>query len=313
MSTPELLTFGESMISLRAEGMIRLGSNFSSSVAGSESNVAIGLARLGHKVSWVGAVGLDEQAELILRTLRAEKVIVQEVVHELAPTGLMMVENKLGTNPLVSYYRSNSAGSKLSFEDVEPFLVSGLKVLHLTGITPALSESAKQAVLKAIHRARELGITVSFDVNYRSKLWSKQQATDVLGPIAGLADILIASEDELELVGSAEPNQIAKQLLQGQTHTVLIKRGVRGVSVITSELSLDIPAHKVLAVDTIGAGDAFCAGYLSGFLENLSAEQAARRGVLTAAFVVSYKGDWEGLPTRKDLDMGLLEPGEALR
>ena len=313
MTLAEVLTLGESMVSLRADSRIRLGSSYTSSVAGSESNVAIGLARLGHKVTWVGSVGADEQGSMILRTLGAENVSFQGNIDEGSQTGMMMVEHRLGLNPLVSYYRANSAGSKISFEDVEPLITPSLKILHLSGITPALSDSASDAVAKSMARARELGITISFDLNYRSKLWSRTQASKAMTPLAAMADLLIASEDEISLLGDESESSIAKRLLDGNCSTVVIKRGAKGVTVVTKPKKFDVPAHPVTVVDTIGAGDAFCSGYLSATLDNLGVEAAALRGVAAAAFVVSSKGDWEGLPTRKDLALVTLEPGEATR
>lgn len=313
MTSAEVLTIGESMISLRADSRIRLGSSYTSSVAGSESNVAIGLARLGHKVIWVGSVGSDEQGAMILRTLGAENVSFQGKIDELSQTGVMMVEHRLGLNPLVSYYRANSAGSKISFEDIEPSITPSLKMLHLSGITPALSESASDAASKSMARGRELGIKLSLDLNYRSKLWSRTQASKILTPLAALADILIASEEELSLLGDESESSLAKRLLDGNCSSVIIKRGAKGVTAITKSKQFDVPAHPVTVVDTIGAGDAFCAGYLSATLDNLGVEEAAHRGVIAAAFVVSSKGDWEGLPTRKDLAMVTLESGEAIR
>jgi 2-dehydro-3-deoxygluconokinase len=313
MSSAEVLTIGESMISLRADSRIRLGSSYSSSLAGSESNVAIGLARLGHKVIWVGAVGSDEQGQMILRTLRAENVSFQGKIDEGSQTGMMMVEHRLGLNPLVSYYRTNSAGSKISFEDTETSITPSLKLLHLSGITPALSDSASGAVARSMARARELGVKISFDLNFRSKLWTRTEASKALIPLAAMADILIASEEELSLLGEESESSTAKKLLAGNCSSVVIKRGARGVTVITKNKQFDVPAHPVTVVDTIGAGDAFCAGYLSATLDNLGVEEAARRGVTAAAFVVSSKGDWEGLPTRKDLEMVALESGEAIR
>jgi len=313
MRAPELLTFGESMISLRASGLIRLGSNFSSSVAGAESNVAIGLSRLGHSAVWVGAVGSDEQGALIMRTLRAENVLILNRVDDSRATGLMMIEQRLGSNSLVSYYRANSAGSQISWSDVEPALTADVRILHLTGVTPALSELAHDAVLKAAKKSRELGVTVSFDVNYRSLLWSKGQAAKTLGPLAALADILISSEDELALLGNGTEAAIVKRVLSGNTSTVVIKRGAKGVTLITASQTIDVPAHRVRVVDTVGAGDAFCTGFLSGVLDDIGLEAASRRGVLTSAFNVSSLGDWEGLPNRNELKLITLEAGGALR
>jgi 2-dehydro-3-deoxygluconokinase len=313
MMDHEVLTFGETMISLRSNGLIRLGAGFSSSLGGAESNVAIGLSRLGHRVGWIGAVGEDEQGELVLRTLRAERVSIIARVDQSRPTALMLVEKRLGSSVRVSYYRSNSAGSSLRYEDVEQYLVPGVRLLHVTGITPALSASARDATLRAVNKAKELGITVSFDVNYRALLWQQSEASEVLSLLAAQADILIASESELPLIGSGSHEEIASHALSLGTSIVVIKRGALGVTVVDRDVKIDVPAHLVAVIDTVGAGDAFSAGFLSGFLDNLGNQACAERGVATAAFSAANAGDWEGLPTRKELAMLDLEPGETIR
>lgn len=141
-----VFTFGESMVALRGSGPLKLGGTMAVSVAGAESNVAIGLARLGHPVRWAGAVGTDEAGELVLRTLRAEGVDVSGAVRdEGAPTGLLLFEPRLPDVTRVHYYRAGSAGSRVSADDVaRSFRAQGEspRVLHLTGITPALSPQA---------------------------------------------------------------------------------------------------------------------------------------------------------------------------
>ena len=208
---PEVVTFGETMAALRAAGPLRLGGPMHLTVAGAESNVAIGLARLGHRVSWAGRVGADELGALVLRTLRAESVDVSHAVTDTSgrPTGLLIFEPRLGDLTRVSYYRAGSAGSAVAAEDVLAALAAGARVLHLTGITPALSPAAADAVRAAAQAARQSGITVCLDVNFRSRLWTAGQARAVLRPLLAFTDLLVASEDELPLVadrpGATEP------------------------------------------------------------------------------------------------------------
>ncbi|MEY9863361.1 2-dehydro-3-deoxygluconokinase [Catenulispora sp. GAS73] len=292
----DFLTIGETMGALRAAGPIRLGSAMTLSAAGAESTVAIGLVRLGHRAGWVGRVGDDGVGELVLRTLRAEGVDVTyaRVDPNGRPTGLMTREHRVGSLIRVDYHRAGSAGSALEPGDVLAALEGGTRVLHLTGITPALSPSAAETVLVAARRARELGVTVSFDVNYRSRLWSPERAREVLLPLAELADVLIASSDELHLVAPTSATHAARE--------VVVTRGGDGAGVTTADGgTVSVPAHSVPVVDVVGAGDAFVAGYLSGLLDGLPVEQRLRRAVAVGAFSVATAGDWEGLPTRADL------------
>ncbi|MEU6251373.1 sugar kinase [Streptomyces sp. NPDC047043] len=306
------------MAALRAQGALRLGGSLGLSVAGAESNVAIGLARLGHRVRWAGRVGADELGALVLRTLRAENIDTDHAVTDDTgrPTGLLLTEPRLGTLTRVSYYRTGSAGSAVSPADVLPSLAPGTRILHLTGITPALGPSAAEAVLAAATAAREAGITVCLDVNYRSRLWTSDQARTTLRPLLAHTTLLIASEDELPLVvdepGAGE-SEATRSVLAAGVDEVVIKRGGRGATTFTAEGTTDRAARQVDAVDLVGAGDAFVAGYLSGLLDGADIPARLHRGVTTAAFAVATRGDWEGLPTRHELGLFDQPDGTTIR
>ncbi|QYX82858.1 sugar kinase [Streptomyces akebiae] len=312
------MTFGETMAALRAHGALRLGGSLGLSVAGAESNVAIGLARLGHRVRWAGRVGADELGALVLRTLRAEGVDTDFAVTDdtSRPTGLLLTEPRLGTLTRVSYYREGSAGSAVAPDDVLLALASGARVLHLTGITPALGPSAAEAVLAAARAARESGVTVCLDVNHRSRLWTSERARTALRPVLDHTDLLIASEDELPLVheapGAGESEAVHGVLAAGVSE-VIVKRGAHGATVFTADGATDRAAREVDAVDLVGAGDAFVAGYLSGLLDGADIPGRLHRAVTTAAFAVATRGDWEGLPTRDELGLFDEPDGTTIR
>ncbi|WP_263974227.1 sugar kinase [Streptomyces albicerus] len=306
------------MAALRAHGALRLGGSLGLSVAGAESNVAIGLARLGHRVRWAGRVGADELGALVLRTLRAEGIDTTHAVTDDTgrPTGLLLTEPRLGTLTRVSYYRAGSAGSAVSPADVLPALAPGTRVLHLTGITPALGPSAAEATLAAATTAREAGITVCLDVNYRSRLWTSDRARTVLRPLLAHTDLLIASEDELPLVlerPAADESESARGVLTAGVREVVVKRGARGATAFTADGATDCPARQVDAVDLVGAGDAFVAGYLSGLLDGVDLPARLHRAVTTAAFAVATRGDWEGLPTQDELGLFDQPDGTTIR
>ena len=315
---PEVVTFGETMAAMRARGALRLGGSLGLSVAGAESNVAIGLARLGHRVRWAGRVGADELGALVLRTLRAESIDIEHAVTDDTgrPTGLLLTEPRLGMLTRVSYYRAGSAGSAVSPADVLPALASGSRILHLTGITPALGPSAAEAVRAAATTARGAGITVCLDVNYRSRLWTTDRARTVLRPLLAHTDLLVASEDELPLVlerpGAVESEAVHSILATG-VNEVVVKRGARGATSFTADGSTDCAARQVDAVDLVGAGDAFVAGYLSGVLNGADIPARLYRAVTTAAFAVATRGDWEGLPTQDELGLFDQPDGTTIR
>jgi 2-dehydro-3-deoxygluconokinase len=293
--TVDVVTVGETMAVFRGPGPLRLGGRLDLSIAGAESNVAIGLARLGHSVRWVGRVGDDELGQLVERTLRAENVDTSAVVTDPErPTGLMLREQRIGHTARVSYYRAGSAGRGIEMADVLPSL-PGARILHLTGITTALGSPAAEAVAEAARAAHAAGTTVCFDVNHRSRLWSAEDARTGLRPLLGDVDILVASEDELPI--------LADDVRDLPVPLVVVTSGAAGARAHSAGDVVEIPALPVPVVDLVGAGDAFVAGLLSATLDGLPLEQRLGRAVMVAAFAVAHDGDWEGLPTRAELTL----------
>ncbi len=325
---PDVLTFGETMVALRGSGPLKLGGTMQVSVAGAESNVAIGLSRLGHRVRWAGAVGEDEAGALVLRTLRAEGVDVSGASADPeAPTGLILFEPRLPEVTRVHYYRAGSAGSRLRASAVErAFSAAPPRVLHLTGITPALGPDPLSAADRTLRLARQHGALVCLDVNFRSRLWTAERAAPVLREWVPSVDVLIASEDELALClpprgpdaekptdpAAALAAQAAPLLARG-VGEVVVKRGAAGATAFTGDGSLHRPARPVRAVDAVGAGDAFVAGYLSALLDGAGLAERLERAVTTGAFAVASPGDWEGAPTRPELGLLGAPPGTVVR
>ncbi|MGN9912372.1 sugar kinase [Phytohabitans sp. LJ34] len=310
----DVLTFGETMAALRAGGPLRLGGQLSLSIAGAEANVAIGLARLGHAARWVGVTGADEMGALVLRTLRAEGVDVSGcAVSPDAPTGLIIFEPRVADVTRVTYYRSGSAGSQLSeAEVVAAFELGRPRVLHVTGITPALGDGPAAAVMRAAAQAKAVGATVCLDVNHRARLWSVERAAAALRPLLSSVDVVVASEDELPVLVDPGADPLTT-LFGAGVREVVVKRGGDGASAHRPNLTVDRPARRVPVVDTVGAGDAFVAGYLSGLLDDLDLTGRLDRAVTTGAFAVAARGDWEGLPTRAELALLDAVPGTTVR
>ncbi|ETK37011.1 sugar kinase [Microbispora sp. ATCC PTA-5024] len=314
----DVATFGETMAALRAIDPIRLGGALRLSAAGAESTVAIGLARLGHTVRWTGLVGDDETGALVVRTLRAEGVDVSHVrADDRGPTGLMLRERRVGDVARVIYHRSGSAASFLTPADVLPALAPAPRILHVTGITPALGPGPAAAVSAAVEAAASTpGVRVCLDVNHRSRLWDRERAAGALRPLARLLDVVVASDDELDLVAPAaattERDRV-EALLDAGVAEVVVKRGADGADAHTRAGSAHAPARRVGVRDVVGAGDAFVAGYLSGLLDSLDLAGRLDRAVTTGAFAVASEGDWEGLPTRAELALLDSPPGSTLR
>src|ERR1700722_325168 len=311
----DLVTIGEAtaLLSAPTVGRLRDARHLDVSIAGAESNVSIGFCRLGRTSSWMGRIGDAEFGKLILKTLRGESVDVSKVVtDETRQTALMIKERSAENVVRVSYYRHGYAGSALTRDDVDAATIESSSILHVTGITLALSDTAREAILHAVHIAKAAGVVVSLDFNFRSRLWSRELAAATIRPVALLADVVFAGEDELFVLGDDPPADVLA-LPEDRGREVVIKRGSRGATSITSTGVLDEPAFKVHAVDPVGAGDAFVAGYLVALLDGADVAQRLRLGCASGALAASRMGDWECLPRRDDLDLLLQEPGTTLR
>jgi 2-dehydro-3-deoxygluconokinase len=299
MSAPGgLITFGETMGLVAADGIgpIEYARSFSFGIGGAESNVAIGVARLGGPATWFGRVGPDAAGELIIRRLAAEQVRVLAIRDD-AFTGLMVKHRRSGTSLHVDYHRAGSAGSRIGPVDVPGDEIRAAAILHVTGITPALSDSARAAVFHAVEVARAAGVRVSVDVNYRSKLWSSFDAAPVLRDLVSRADIVFAGPQDAELVGAASLEALAAL---GPTE-VIIKDGARGCTALVDGAVYTVAALSVRVVDPVGAGDAFVAGYLADRLAGADAGARLRTAIRAGAFAVTVPGDCEGLARRPEL------------
>lgn len=309
----DVLTLGEAMVSIRAGAALRLGGEARLSIAGSESNVAIGLARLGHRPAWIGAVGNDEPGRLIQRTLRAEGVDTSYLrFSDESFTGFIAFDQPAHDITRVSYHRRGSAGSTLTADECTAALqATSPLLLHVTGITPALSDTARAATASVVRAASAAGVRVSLDVNYRGRLWSRSEAAACLRELLPSVHTVFASEDELDiLTDAAEP---VPALLAAGIEEVVVTAGGDGAWSYTDKGRIHRAALPVTVVDSIGAGDAFVSGYLSATLDGLGVEARLDRATASGAFCVQAHGDWESLPTSDDLTLLAHTKGAALR
>jgi 2-dehydro-3-deoxygluconokinase len=302
-----LLAVGETMALLAATevGRLRHATSLTLGVAGAESNVAIGARRLGWPAAWVGRVGDDELGELVVAKIRAEGVDVGGVVRDPdAPTSLMLKERRTAAIVRVRYYRRHGPGARLQPDDLDPEQIAAAGVLHVTGITPALSDSARATVDHAVELARSAGVPVSFDLNYRSALWPPEEAAPVCRDLAARADLVFAGDDEAELLGlDGDPAELARGLAGlGAGHAV-VKLGERGAVAFVDGAVHAVDPVPVSALDPVGAGDAFVAGYLVETLSGRPVQERLRTAAACGAFAVTVPGDWEGLPSREELEV----------
>ncbi|WP_108993672.1 sugar kinase [Paenibacillus agaridevorans] len=297
--SPQIVTFGETMALFMPEEhkAIERASKLEQGFGGAESNVAIGLARLGASVGWFGALGNDPFGKLILKTLRGEGVDVSRAnLSGEAPTGMMFREHVAG-RLAVHYFRKHSAASRMRPEDLDEDYIRGAKLLHITGITTALSDSCRSTVRRAIDVAKEAGVQISFDPNLRLKLWSIEEARETLLPLIQEADYFLPGWDELKLLYQTDDYKEVKAKL-AELKAISVVKGMGDSTIVLNkgeETSIPFyPAEQV--VDTVGAGDGFCAGFLAGLMKGMSPVEAVRLASINGSLVVQMRGDWEALP-----------------
>ena len=303
-AAPYVLIFGETMALMRTDqvGPLAHATTLSLGIGGSESNVAIGLQRLGVQAVWCGRVGADSLGHLVEREIRAEGVDVRIAVDPSAPTGLMIKERRTPATQRVSYYRAGSAGSRITPEDIDEQLISGAGLLHVSGITPALSPQAEATLRYAVDVAKAHNVTVSFDLNFRGNLWSAEEARSVYRDIISLSDIVFAGDDEAAIaVGPGEPEELARRIAALGPSQAVIKLGSDGALALIDGTLLRQEAVTVDAVDTVGAGDAFVAGYLAELVDGCGPQDRLKTAAATGAFACLVPGDWEGFPRRHEL------------
>lgn len=301
-----LVTLGEAMVTLTTVqvGLLRHGRTMSLSMAGSEATVAIAVTRLGHHATWVSRLGDDEPGELVLHRLRGEGVDVV-VERGPGPTGLMLKETPRAGVHRVHYHRAGAAASSLAPDDLPAGLVEAASILHVTGITPALGPAPRATVTSAVARAKAAGVRVTLDVNHRSLLWSEHDLRRHVGALLPEVDLVVAGTTEARLLlETEEPDAavLARELARLTAAGVVVTAGAEGAVVAEGGRLVVVPAVPVREADPFGAGDAFVGGTLSGLLDGLDLVAAAARGATVAAMAVSAPGDWEGLPTRAEIE-----------
>lgn len=301
---PGVVTLGESMGLFIASTAGPRPDTFRLGFGGAESNVAIGLARLGCEVTWMGRIGADSTGELIRRELRAEGVLARVVIDNGAPTGLMVKSQPLAGVTRVEYHRAGSAASRMTPADIDAEAIRQASVLHVTGITPAISESAAATIDRALDIAEGAGIPVSFDINHRPSLWRGRDAVETYRAIARRASVVFAGLDEASLiVDGSSPAELATGIADLGPTQVLVKLGGDGCLALIDGEVHEVAAIPITPADTVGAGDAFAAGYLAELLAGVSPAVRLATAARAGAFACLGPGDWESLPRRSDLDL----------
>jgi 2-dehydro-3-deoxygluconokinase len=303
----DVVALGESMVTFLPTRPGRLADvpAFERGIGGAESNVACALAAAGHTVRWVSRVGADGFGDHLVEAIGAYGVDVSAVRRDPArPTGIYFrtAGDRSGDTHEVAYYRAGSAASAMSVDTLDLDAVRDCRILHLSGITPALSADCLELVRELTARRSGRRPLVSFDVNHRPDLWADADGPRVLLELARGADLVFVGDDEARAAWGLDGDSAIRAALP-EPETVVIKRGADGATAFgadTAQVTVGAPAVDVVA--HVGAGDAFAAGFLSATLRGLPVRDRLRHGHLTAAAALTVHGDLAAPPARDHAD-----------
>jgi 2-dehydro-3-deoxygluconokinase len=289
-------------------GPLRSSRRLGVSVAGADSNFAIAMTRLGWPSIWLSAVSQDQLGDLVVEMIGAAGVDVSRVRRDPDhPTGVLVKFREEGQTRVL-YYRSGSAASRFDPEWLEPSLFETAAVLHVNGVTCALSPSCAASVARAVALANEHDVRVSLDVNLRLQLWDIDRARTALIPLLPAVDIVLGTEEEmLALSGRTTLEEALTTIAEHGPAVVVAKRGPRGAAALAGGKRSDHPGFVPPAViDEVGAGDGFAAGFVSAYLRGAPVEVALRHGNLVGAAAVTVADDVSGYPTQAQLEAWLI-------
>lgn len=301
-----VLTVGESMGLLDPDGELDYGCTLRLRMAGAESNFAIALARLGVPARWVSRVGSDPIGDMIVSVLSAEGVDIAWVRRDpAAPTG-MYYKARSGGATAVHYYRHGSAASRLTVAAVPDEALDGVALVHLTGITMGLSETASELIADLASRAHARGITVTFDLNWRPALWEgPAAAAEAYARVLPCADwVLCGASEGATLFGGETPGGTIVALRAAGARDAVVRVGARGAVLLEDAGEVVVPPPAVIdVVDEVGAGDAFAAGFVFALLRGDAPRAATATANRLAGAALQGSGDWETLPYLADLEV----------
>lgn len=303
---PEVLCIGETMVQVtpRRGGRIDAGTDFQLVAGGAESNVAAMLSKLGITAAWLGALGADPFGEIILDALRADGVDTEFVqVFDDKKTAVYF-KDVTANSTKVFYYRESSAMSHSSPELLDVVAHKTWDIIHMSGITPALSEGCRDLTYAALSGSRISSRVKSFDINYRPGLWVRGEAPETLQEIANLCDIVFVGLDEASALWGITSVHEVRAILP-QPDYIVVKDSEHSATEISGSKTWVEPAIEVDVVEKVGAGDAFAAGWLAGFLNREPANMRLRMGHLMAGEVLKTHTDTANPPDADSLEAAL--------
>jgi 2-dehydro-3-deoxygluconokinase len=297
----DLIAIGETMIALSPPPgeSLRTSATLFVDHAGAESNTCVGLARLGFRVAWISRLGADAAGDRIVNALTNEGVDTRWVRREpRRPTGLMIKEPGVG----VRYYRTGSASSILGPEDLEGVLLTDARAVLVTGVTALIGPQPQAAALALLSRDASSTPLRIVDPNLRDGLWGSERRAELVMPLIDRCDLLLTGEHELaELLGQSVDAKTLARRISDRGPREIVVRSSTSVGTLTSDgawFELDVRRND--AVDPVGAGDAFNAGYIAVRLRDGSIDEALHAGVKCGSAVTTAVSDTSAFPRRLD-------------
>ena len=302
---PDLISIGECMVELFSEEPIETADTFTRSLAGDSFNICVAAQRLGTSTGYVTRLGDDPFADYLLATFQSLGIDTSGVRRVDGFNAVHFVALMPDGDREFVYYRSGSAPSTLHPDDLDPKIIGTAKVLHCSGVAQAVSDSARQTVLRAAHMAKELGIKVSYDPNYRHQLWSTGDMRKAASELIPYVDYFLPNvpDDSRALIDSDDPYKVIEHFRNMGVPVVAVTRGEQGAVIGCDEGVFDIPAYRPDGpIDTTAAGDAFNGGFIHGLLNGMSIAEAGRLGTVTAGLKLRGRGALGGMPTLGEVE-----------
>lgn len=313
----KLFTIGDSMIAMnpKNKGPLRFNHTFERTIGGAELNVAIGASRLGLETTFYSKVGKDEFGQHIINVLRGEGIdteIIEQVKEK--STSVYFKQINADGSGASFYYRDTAPIKEITQEDIESVDFRDFDYFHVSGVFVALLHHKIDLIKSLMKKARAHNVKITLDPNIRLKTWDKETASTFLGELLPYADILLTSDDELEVLKIATPFEDIKSLLEGcHLDEIIVKRGHLSTQYVSKDKQFDKEVFKVNPIDTVGAGDGFASGYLYAMSKGYDAEKRVVFANAVGGMVTEVLGDNEGLPYLEQVESFLNDEKLILR
>ena len=304
----EIVTIGETMVLLYGEDTtapLRFGERLKLDFAGADSNFAIAMSRLGYRSAWISRLGDEPLGDLVLNAIAREGVDVSQVIRDpTRNTGLYLKHHNATGVTRIQYYRRGSAASNLQPDDLSPDHFRDTRLVHLNGMTFALSESCARTMRRAVELTLDSGAMISLDLNLRLQLWSIESAREAIGPVIQKSSAIFGTQEEfLDYFGVSDIDEALGAAVALGPRIAAAKMGPDGAVALVDGLRFAHGGYNAPAVvDVVGAGDGFDAGFLASYLRGLSPYECLRRANLCGACAVATPGDFQGYPTLEEME-----------